>query len=232
MPLTLRSRTFVHLESRFSWPFSEIVRHHTPVTAKRILDVGCGSGTYLSAVARKDRELWGVDIDPGQVAEASKWLSRFPGQKRLLSEDFLEVKLPMSYFDCAASTFSMHDFFTTATVDKLHGVLRRGGSLLVLDLDRRYEPVTRERRSWARSFIRSKAFGRFELSRRDPQELERWIEVCVALYSTSQMQAHLRRPTAKVLYKAAYLAAWSRRFEVRVVLDVWPGVYFLHLRRR
>jgi len=230
--LAVRSREFVQLEFSFSWPLSDVVKQHTPFTARRILDVGCGSGTYLSAVARQDRELWGVDIDPRQVQAARTWLSRFPGRKRLLCEDFLKVRLHVAYFDCAASTFSVHDFFSMDVVDKLHKALRRGSSLLVLDLDRTYRPITKERRAWARSFIESKAFGRFELSKRDPHELERWIDVCVALYSTPRMQAHLSRPTAEVLHRTEYLAAWSRRFEVKATLDVWPGVYFLHLLRR
>lgn len=52
----------------------ELIRRHAPVEGARILDVGCGLGLYVRQFRACSPHVWGVDIDPERVAEASREL--------------------------------------------------------------------------------------------------------------------------------------------------------------
>ena len=51
-----------------------LIRRYAPIEGKRILDVGCGIGTYLLRFREYTPHVYGVDIDPEKVAEASRKL--------------------------------------------------------------------------------------------------------------------------------------------------------------
>jgi len=68
-----------------------------PVDAKRILEVGCGAGTFAMQIKAKSKaELWGVEIDPVAAEKAAKVFDR------LLTGDVnhLIQELPEGGFDC------------------------------------------------------------------------------------------------------------------------------------
>jgi 2-polyprenyl-3-methyl-5-hydroxy-6-metoxy-1,4-benzoquinol methylase len=74
----------------------EMVRY-LPADAKRILDVGCGTGAF-SASIKKDREvvIWGMEIDAKAAEEAARRLDR------VLTGDAASnlAELPDAFFDC------------------------------------------------------------------------------------------------------------------------------------
>jgi SAM-dependent methyltransferase len=52
----------------------DLMRRHAPLEGKRILDVGCGLGMYVREFRTFSHEVYGVDIDPVKVAQASQEL--------------------------------------------------------------------------------------------------------------------------------------------------------------
>src|SRR5437879_3773822 len=50
------------------------IRQYVELRAKRILDVGCGLGMYVSQFRQFSDDDYGVDIDPDKIARASEWL--------------------------------------------------------------------------------------------------------------------------------------------------------------
>jgi SAM-dependent methyltransferase len=50
-----------------------------PRAGGRLLDYGCGDGTFVAMVHRHFRETMGCDVDPGQIAECRARLGRLPG---------------------------------------------------------------------------------------------------------------------------------------------------------
>lgn len=50
----------------------EMVRRYVPLEGKKILDVGCGIGTYLQALKRFTGDLYGVEIYKGRAEQAKK----------------------------------------------------------------------------------------------------------------------------------------------------------------
>lgn len=51
-----------------------LIRQYIELRGKRILDVGCGVGMYVQRFRQFSDDVYGVDIDPDKVAQASAWL--------------------------------------------------------------------------------------------------------------------------------------------------------------
>ena len=63
----------------YVWRFGQerrlsLVRSHVPLEGRRILDVGCGIGTYVRRFRDFTSDAYGVDIDPEKVRDASRFL--------------------------------------------------------------------------------------------------------------------------------------------------------------
>src|SRR3954470_4304498 len=50
------------------------IRQYVTLENRRILDIGCGLGMYVDKFRRFSDEVYGVDVDPEKVAQASEWL--------------------------------------------------------------------------------------------------------------------------------------------------------------
>jgi SAM-dependent methyltransferase len=48
-----------------------LIRRYVPLERRRILDVGCGIGTYVRQFHQFSPDVYGVDVDPEKVAQAS-----------------------------------------------------------------------------------------------------------------------------------------------------------------
>jgi SAM-dependent methyltransferase len=51
-----------------------MIRQYIELRAKRILDIGCGLGMYVSRFRQFSDDVYGVDVDPDKIAQASEWL--------------------------------------------------------------------------------------------------------------------------------------------------------------
>jgi SAM-dependent methyltransferase len=49
----------------------DLIRQYVPLENRRILDVGCGLGMYVRQMRRFSDDVYGVDVDPDKVAQAS-----------------------------------------------------------------------------------------------------------------------------------------------------------------
>jgi SAM-dependent methyltransferase len=58
-----------------------------PRAGGRLLDYGCGDGTFVAMVHADFREALGVDVDPGQTAECAARLGHLPGVRFGLARD-------------------------------------------------------------------------------------------------------------------------------------------------
>lgn len=70
---------------KFEWNMRNFLEH-PPVSAGRLLDVGCGSGRFLDAVVRRGYEGWGIDIS-GKHIEAAR---QFYGLKNVYASTIEE----------------------------------------------------------------------------------------------------------------------------------------------
>lgn len=69
---------------------------YIPETAVRILEVGCGDGTFCRDLQRPDREIWGLEMNPSSAELAARVC------KKVLVGDINAIydQLPKNYFDC------------------------------------------------------------------------------------------------------------------------------------
>jgi len=62
----------------------ELIRRYVELEDKDILDIGCGIGTYVAKLRLFSDRVWGVDIDPEKVAQASQ---KLPGIQAASAEN-------------------------------------------------------------------------------------------------------------------------------------------------
>jgi len=74
----------------------ELIRRYARLDGMRILDVGCGIGTYVSKLRAYSPEVYGVDIDPEKVARAQRELDHIalaPAEELPFPDGFFDVVL-------------------------------------------------------------------------------------------------------------------------------------------
>ncbi|MBW2242621.1 MAG: class I SAM-dependent methyltransferase [Deltaproteobacteria bacterium] len=106
--------------------------------ARRILDVGCGAGSYLADLLVRFRDALGtgVELDPAVAEKARERLHAAEVFRRceILDGDFMELSLPRNAFDLVLLNNNLHYFDTEGRValfERVHGCLADGGTLAI-----------------------------------------------------------------------------------------------------
>lgn len=108
-------------------------------TAGSVLDVGCGGGHAAVALAEKRRDLQvtGLDLNPGQVGRARKRAARAGVDARFVQGSALELPFDDATFDGVYSVASIKHWPDPALgVREMARALRPGGRLVVVEADR------------------------------------------------------------------------------------------------
>ena len=85
----------------YVWRFGQdrrlaLIRQYAPLDGRRILDVGCGLGTYVKRLRAFSPDVYGVDVDPDKVAQAQKDLEHIylaPAEKLPFPDGHFDVVL-------------------------------------------------------------------------------------------------------------------------------------------
>ena len=104
-----------------------------PGHAKTILDVGCGLGRLAARLAAPGRTVTGIDLSPEMIARANL-LRDTPGTLVFRCGSFFEMEFPQRGFDCVISAAALHHMPTESAVERMIGLLRPGGTLVIHDL--------------------------------------------------------------------------------------------------
>lgn len=122
----------------YVWRFGQdrrlaLIDAYAPLRGRRILDVGCGTGTYVEHLRQFSEQVYGIDIEPERIAEGSKRLPNLlvAAAERLpfLSESFDVVLL--------------HEVLEHVEDDRLvvanaHQLLAPGGRMVIFAPNRLY----------------------------------------------------------------------------------------------
>lgn len=111
----------------------ETLRRLTLQPGTRLLDVACGTGAFLEAVAdaHPDTALAGIDLSPEMLAVARK---RLPTRTALQVASADALPFPEGRFDVVVTTNAFHFFRAPdAALGEMRRVLRPGGGLVVTD---------------------------------------------------------------------------------------------------
>ncbi len=130
----LRARTYMRIRWAVA-PFDRVLRF-VPDSGD-LLDVGCGSGLWLTYLAlEKPRlRLHGIDTDPRKLEVAATSLAGKAQLRQVSAAD-----LPAGAFDCITILDVMcllPDATKTEVIRACHAALRPGGTLVVKDADTR-----------------------------------------------------------------------------------------------
>jgi len=118
--------------------------------ARRVLDVGCGQGTYLAGFLLRHRDAHGVgiELDPALAEEARRTLVEAQVARRgaIRAGDFLTMALREDGFDLALLNQSMHYFAPAARAAlfrRLREHLSKGGVVAIQTAVATHEIVSR-----------------------------------------------------------------------------------------
>ena len=122
----------------YVWRFGQdrrlaLISKYAPLDDKRILDVGCGLGTYVKKMRDFSEEVYGVDVDPKKVAEASQTLPNIqlaPAEKLPFPDSFFDVVLLHEVIE--------HVEDDRQAIREAHRVLRGGGRIVIFAPNRLY----------------------------------------------------------------------------------------------
>lgn len=115
----------------YVWRFGQarrlaMIEQYAPLPGRRILDAGCGLGMYVRAFRRFSDEVYGIDVDPDKIAEASHELPNLqvaPAESLPFEDDFFDVMLSHEVWE--------HVNDDRAAAREAVRVLKTGGRLVV-----------------------------------------------------------------------------------------------------
>ena len=110
-----------------------LIDRYAPLSGRRILDVGCGIGTYVEHLRQFSDQVYGIDIEPERIAEGSKRLPNLlvaaAERPPFLSESF-DVVLLHEVLE--------HLEDDRLVVAKAHQLLAPGGRMVIFAPNRLY----------------------------------------------------------------------------------------------
>ncbi|OHD63301.1 MAG: ArsR family transcriptional regulator [Spirochaetes bacterium RBG_13_51_14] len=110
------------------------------------VDLGCGTGELLPIIRQKAKKVIGVDKSPKMLEEAER---RLAANSRGIELRIGEIEhLPMRDREADAAVFNMvlhHLSSPDAGIDEAGRVLKSGGSLIIVDLDKHQDEEMRKK---------------------------------------------------------------------------------------
>ncbi len=106
-----------------------------PTKGMDVLDVGCGTGTFLELLQRFDCHLYGLDSSPAMLEVAHK---RLGDRAKLELGDATEMPYEDARFDLVIAMQCLHEMALeahAAAVTEMRRVLRDTGAVLLIDFE-------------------------------------------------------------------------------------------------
>jgi len=103
------------------------------IQGKRVLEVGCGTGTLLTEMLRRGFKAYGVDASPRMLAQADKKLTAAGFAGRALQARVQKLPFPDESFETVVSTFPSEYIVDLAALQEIQRVLYPGGRLVIVD---------------------------------------------------------------------------------------------------
>lgn len=111
--------------------FKNLINEILDIEGKIALDVACGTGLYTRSIARKAKEVYGVDISMGMLKSAQKY-SKIFGLDNIsfVCSNIENLPFNDNSFDGISCCFAFHLFKNlNKSLDEIHRVLVENGKL-------------------------------------------------------------------------------------------------------
>ncbi len=109
---------------------------HVPEQCRRVLEIGCGTGTFSRLLARRAERVLAIDLSP-QMIRLARERSRLYPNIDFVRGDVMTQHLPDNEFDCVATLTTIHHLPAEPLLRKIREALKPGGTFVCLDLYRR-----------------------------------------------------------------------------------------------
>ncbi len=105
------------------------------IRGRKVLEVGCGTGLTLLQIARQGRQVLGLDLSPGMLAQAGRRLKSKGLSISLLQGSYYNLPFPKNSFDTVVATFTLTHAPNLYPVARgIRRVLNYGGRLIIVDV--------------------------------------------------------------------------------------------------
>ena len=104
-----------------------------PLKNKRVLDIGCGTGSFLVRCGLKGAAVFGIDRSPSMLAKAREKLD---GSAGLYLGDAARMPYREGVFDLISVSMALHEMAPatrSAVIEEARRLLAVGGQLLIVD---------------------------------------------------------------------------------------------------
>ena len=176
-----------------------LIREHVPLQGKRILDIGCGLGMYVSQFRQFSDDVYGVDIDPDKIARASEWLPNLhvsPAETLPFEDESFDVIFLNEVIE--------HVEDDQRTIQEAYRVLAPGGHIVIYAPNRLYPFETHG------FFFLGKYYGPCNLP-----ILANWVPDWVRSYFAPHVRIYTRRDIRNLFS--------GLRVEMLVESHIFPG---------
>lgn len=113
--------------------YQRLLLRYVPQRCERVLDVGCGAGTFAALLAQRSDYVDAVDRSGPMIAEAKR---RTPATVNCVQADVLIDALPARNYDAIVSITALHHMPPEVALPRLADALRPGGVLAAVALPR------------------------------------------------------------------------------------------------
>ena len=155
---------------------SEIARRVAQGGARKVLDVGCGTGTLALLIRRQlpSGTVVGLDGDDRVLGIAARKAAHSRVRASWVRAFSDRLPHPSGYFDCVVTSLMLHHLTheqKLATLREIHRVLSRGGTIYCADFDRPHTAATRAA-AWWWQFVEDRSRIRDNLEGKLPALIE------------------------------------------------------------
>jgi len=106
---------------------------HVPADCENALEIGCGTGAFARALARRCKRVVALDLSAEMIRAARSRSSQFENLEFQLA-DAMTWEFPRSHFDFVCSIATLHHLEQRELLLKIKNALNPRGILVVLDL--------------------------------------------------------------------------------------------------
>jgi SAM-dependent methyltransferase len=113
--------------------YQRLLMRHLPRPCRRVLDVGCGAGSFAAVLAARAEHVDALDRSPAMIEQARLVA---PANVSCHLADVLIEPLPEAHYDAIVSNTALHHMELGQALPRLARALRPGGVLAVVALPR------------------------------------------------------------------------------------------------
>jgi ubiquinone/menaquinone biosynthesis C-methylase UbiE len=113
--------------------YYDFLLRQLPPRCGRVLEIGCGIGTFSRLLAKRSDHVLAIDLAPKMIQIAKECFGDC-GNVDFQVADAVALNFATAHFDCVASIATLHHVPLMGILCKMKDALKVNGTLLVLDL--------------------------------------------------------------------------------------------------